>query len=67
MAGLARLTRFLVTIEKLERDPTIGIKRAKKPKREINYLPAEIATRLIRAAGPTVHPHTGKQAGQFNA
>ena len=22
---------------------------------------------IIRAAGPTVHPHTGKQAGQFNA
>jgi len=21
---------------------------------------------IIRAAGPTVHPHTGKQAGQFN-
>ena len=20
-----------------------------------------------RAAGPTVHPHTGKQAGQYNA
>jgi hypothetical protein len=20
---------------------------------------------IIRAAGPTVHPHTGKQAGQF--
>jgi hypothetical protein len=22
---------------------------------------------IIRAAGPTVHPHTGKQAGQLNA
>jgi hypothetical protein len=22
---------------------------------------------IIRAAGPTVHPHTGKQAGQINA
>jgi hypothetical protein len=22
---------------------------------------------VIRAAGPTVHPHTGKQAGQINA
>ena len=22
---------------------------------------------IIRAAGPTVHPNTGKQAGQFNA
>ena len=22
---------------------------------------------IIRAAGPTVHKHTGKQAGQFNA
>ena len=22
---------------------------------------------VIRAAGPTVHPHTGKQAGQFHA
>jgi hypothetical protein len=22
---------------------------------------------IIRAAGPTVHPHTGKQAGQANA
>ncbi len=22
---------------------------------------------IIRAAGPTVHPHTGKQAGQVNA
>lgn len=22
---------------------------------------------IIRAAGPTVHPHTGKQAGQYNA
>jgi hypothetical protein len=22
---------------------------------------------IVRAAGPTVHPHTGKQAGQFNA
>ena len=22
---------------------------------------------IIRAAGPTVHPHTGKQAGQHNA
>jgi hypothetical protein len=22
---------------------------------------------IIRAAGPTVHPHTGKQAGQFHA
>jgi hypothetical protein len=21
---------------------------------------------IIRAAGPTVHPHTGKQAGQVN-
>ena len=21
---------------------------------------------IIRAAGPTVHPHTGKQAGQYN-
>jgi hypothetical protein len=21
---------------------------------------------VIRAAGPTVHPHTGKQAGQYN-
>ena len=21
---------------------------------------------IIRAAGPTVHKHTGKQAGQFN-
>jgi hypothetical protein len=21
---------------------------------------------IIRSAGPTVHPHTGKQAGQFN-
>lgn len=21
---------------------------------------------IVRAAGPTVHPHTGKQAGQFN-
>ncbi len=22
---------------------------------------------IIRAAGPTVHPHTGKQAGQYDA
>ena len=22
---------------------------------------------IIRAAGPTVHPHTGKQAGQYHA
>ena len=22
---------------------------------------------IVRAAGPTVHPHTGKQAGQYNA
>ncbi len=60
LAALARLARFLVSLEKLEKDPTWGIKRAKKPKRVTRYLPAEIATRLIRAAGPTVLSQLGQ-------
>ncbi len=60
LAALARLARFLVGLEKLERDPTLAIKRAKKPKRVTRYLPAEIATRLIRAAGPTVLSKLGQ-------
>jgi site-specific recombinase XerD len=54
LAALARLARFLISIEKIERDPTSVIKRAKKPQRVTRYLKAEIATRLIRAAGPTM-------------
>ena len=60
MAALARLAKFLVGIEKLEKDPTFGIKRAKKPQRVTRYLPAEIATRLIRAAGPTILSKLGQ-------
>jgi site-specific recombinase XerD len=58
-AALARLARFLLVLGKLERDPTVGIRRAKKPKRVVRYLPAEIATRLIRAAGPTILSQLG--------
>lgn len=60
LAALARLARFLVGIEKLEKDPTWGIKRAKKPQRVTRYLPAEIATRVIRAAGPTILSKLGQ-------
>lgn len=60
IAGLARLARFLVGLEKLDKDPTLAIKRAKKPKRVTRYLPAEIATRLIRAAGPTILSQLGQ-------
>ena len=36
--------------------------------REVNGKVTPVKEReIIRAAGPTVHPHTGKQAGQFNA
>jgi Protein of unknown function (DUF2849) len=36
--------------------------------REVNGKIKPVKEReIIRAAGPTVHPHTGKQAGQFNA
>ena len=36
--------------------------------REVNGKITPVKEReIIRAAGPTVHPHTGKQAGQFNA
>src|SRR5690606_34158362 len=35
--------------------------------REVNGRIQPVKEReIIRAAGPTVHPHTGKQAGQFN-
>jgi site-specific recombinase XerD len=54
LAALHRLAQFLLSIEKLSVDPISGIRRAKKPKRVVRYLQAEIATRLIRAAGPTV-------------
>ncbi len=59
LAALAHVARFLVGIEKLERDPTVGVRRAKKPQRVTRYLDAEIATRLIRAAGPTVVSRLG--------
>jgi len=36
--------------------------------REVNGKVTPVKEReIIRAAGPTVHPHTGKQAGQYNA
>jgi hypothetical protein len=36
--------------------------------REVNGKIKPVKEReIIRAAGPTVHPHTGKQAGQFHA
>ena len=36
--------------------------------RELNGKIVPVKEReIIRAAGPTVHPHTGKQAGQINA
>jgi hypothetical protein len=36
--------------------------------REVNGKITPVKEReIIRAAGPTVHPHTGKQAGQFHA
>ena len=36
--------------------------------REVNGKIVPVKEReIIRAAGPTVHPHTGKQAGQINA
>jgi hypothetical protein len=36
--------------------------------REVNGKIIPVKEReIIRAAGPTVHPHTGKQAGQINA
>jgi hypothetical protein len=36
--------------------------------REVNGKIQPVKEReIIRAAGPTVHPHTGKQAGQFHA
>ncbi|HEX2759206.1 MAG TPA: DUF2849 domain-containing protein [Rhizomicrobium sp.] len=36
--------------------------------RQVNGKPVPVKEReIIRAAGPTVHPHTGKQAGQYNA
>ena len=36
--------------------------------REVNGAIRPVKEReIIRAAGPTVHPHTGKQAGQYNA
>jgi hypothetical protein len=36
--------------------------------REVNGKIVPVKEReIIRAAGPTVHPHTGKQAGQVNA
>ncbi len=36
--------------------------------REVNGRITPVKEReVIRAAGPTVHPHTGKQAGQVNA
>ena len=36
--------------------------------REVNGKTVPVKEReIIRAAGPTVHPHTGKQAGQVNA
>ena len=36
--------------------------------REVNGKVTPVKEReIIRAAGPTVHPHTGKQAGQFHA
>ena len=36
--------------------------------REVNGKIVPVKEReIIRAAGPTVHPHTGKQAGQLNA
>jgi len=36
--------------------------------REVNGKIVPVKEReIIRAAGPTVHPHTGKQAGQFHA
>jgi hypothetical protein len=36
--------------------------------REVNGNVTPVKEReIIRAAGPTVHPNTGKQAGQFNA
>ena len=35
--------------------------------REVNGRIKPVKEReIIRAAGPTVHPHTGKHAGQFN-
>lgn len=36
--------------------------------REVNGQVRPVKEReIIRAAGPTVHPHTGKQAGQYHA
>lgn len=36
--------------------------------RQVNGKTVPVKEReIIRAAGPTVHPHTGKQAGQYDA
>ena len=36
--------------------------------RQVNGKTVPVKEReIIRAAGPTVHPHTGKQAGQYHA
>lgn len=59
LASLGKLAKFLLRLEKLDRDPLAGIERSKRPERIPRYLPAEIATRLIRAAGPTVLSRIG--------
>jgi len=53
LAALARLGKFLETTGRIEKDPTRSIRRAKRPKRIVHYLLAEVVSRLIRAAGPT--------------
>jgi len=62
LAALARLARFLDGIGKLDKDPTRTVRRAKRPQRVTRYLQSEIATRLIRAAGPTVLSQLGVAA-----
>jgi site-specific recombinase XerD len=60
LSALARLARFLEGIGRLEKDPTHAITRPRKPKRVTRYLPAEIAARLIRAAGATIISQLGQ-------
>jgi hypothetical protein len=55
-AATAELTRNQVVAPYLFEVRDVGGKIIPVKEREI-----------IRAAGPTVHPHTGKQAGQFHA
>lgn len=60
LAALRRLAQFLLLIGKIHTDPTALIRRAKVPKRIVQYLPAEVAARLTRAAKPTtVHFFNG--------